>query len=99
MWKSIAVALTASAIGFAAPAHAALGDESFVQQLHDAGINLSEPPSLVGNTARSICGLLKTGTWTVATTSYSVAAEYPELSESQDRQFVIIAQRNYCPDI
>ena len=38
-----------------------------------------------------------THNWTVATASYSVNEEYPSLSESQDRTFVLLTQKNYCP--
>jgi hypothetical protein len=37
--------------------------------------------------------------WTVGTASYSVKSEYPALSEAQDRQFVLLAQKNYCPNV
>jgi hypothetical protein len=88
--------LPAAVIAFAAPAQADPGDADFVQQLSAAGIHISDPPRLVGNTARSICTLLEHN-WTVATASYSVNEEYPSLSESQDRTFVLLAQKNYCP--
>jgi hypothetical protein len=73
------------------------GDANFVSQLSRAGITITDPPSLVGNTGRTICSLLQAD-WTVGTASYSAMSEYPDLSEGQARNFVLIAQRNYCPD-
>ncbi len=73
------------------------GDVSFVSQLNQLGIRITDPPSLVGNSGRSICSLLQAD-WTVGTASYSVLSEYPALSESQARNFVLLAQKNYCPD-
>ncbi len=74
------------------------GDEYFVQELASNGIHIADPPSLVGNTGRTICSLLGYD-WTVGTASYSVMAEYPDLSDSQARQFVILSQQTYCPDV
>lgn len=72
-------------------------DGVFVQQLNQAGIKITDPPSLVGNTGRTICQLLEAD-WTVGTASYSVKSEYPQLSDGQARQFVIVSHNFYCPD-
>lgn len=85
-------------IWFASPSSADPGDASFVSQLDRAGIELSDPPSLVGNLARNICGLLENN-WTIGTAKYAVLAEYPDLSDTQTRQFVVLAMRNYCPGV
>jgi hypothetical protein len=87
-----------TAVVWAAPlAHADPGDAGLVQQLSAAGINITDPPPLVGNTARSICGLLRDG-WTVGTALYSAKGEYPFLSDDQARTFVLLSQKNYCPN-
>lgn len=56
-----------TAVLWATPlAHADPGGAGFVQQLSAAGINITDPPPLVGNTARTICALLR-DSWTVGT--------------------------------
>jgi len=98
MYKSTTLALLpAAVIAFAAPARGDPGDADFVQQLSAAGIHISDPPPLVGNTAHLICQLLGDYKWPVSMASGTVKHEYPNLSESQDRTFVLLAQKNYCP--
>lgn len=92
----IATLLGLTLVVFAGPAAADPEDDSFVSQLDQAGITITDPPSLVGNTGRTICSLLEAD-WTVGTAAYSVLSEYPALSEDQARTFVLITQRNYCP--
>jgi Protein of unknown function (DUF732) len=88
---------TEATLWFAPPAKADPSDARFVQQLAGAGIHITDPPPLVGNAARMACQLLQDN-WTVATTSYYVKSEYPSLSGEQDRTFVLLAQKNYCPN-
>jgi Protein of unknown function (DUF732) len=97
--KRLLVTLTLAglAVASAPMSYANPGDADFVAQLSAAGINITDPAPLVGNTARQICGLLQAN-WTVGTASYSVKSGYPAVSEAQDRQFVLLAQKNYCPN-
>lgn len=94
----LAIGLSAFAIAAAPVSQADPGDASFVQQLNAAGIPMADPPSLVGNTGRTICSLLEAN-WTVNTASYSAKAEYPSLTDSQARNFVLISAKNYCPNL
>lgn len=97
--RKLAVLATAVApLWCAAPASAAPGDARFVQQLDSAGIEISDPPALVGNLARTLCTLLQNN-WTIGTAKYSVLSEYPDLTETQARQFVVLSMENYCPSV
>jgi hypothetical protein len=93
----VAAFLTAFATAAAPPSYADPVDTGFVQQLSAVGINITDPPTLVGTTAKSICRLLKDG-WTVGTALYSAKGEYPFLNDDQARTFVLLSQKNYCPD-
>ena len=88
---------TALAVVTAPTSYADPGDANFVQQLSSKGINISDPPSTVGDEARMICQLWQDH-WTIDTVKYSVKSSYPDLTDAQDRAFAILAQKTYCPD-
>ncbi|TVS86045.1 DUF732 domain-containing protein [Mycobacterium helveticum] len=95
--KLAALMLAALAVAGAPVSHAQPGDAAFVQQLSSEGINISDPPSTVGDEARMICQLLQDH-WTIDTVKYSVKSSYPDFSDAQDREFAILAQETFCPD-
>jgi hypothetical protein len=93
-----ALLFTALALAAAPSSHADPGDASFVQQLSAAGINMTDPPTLVGNTGRLVCQLITEYKWPTKMVTDTVKRQYPSLSDSQDHTLVTLAQKTYCPD-